>query len=89
MNKVLSLALGVIGTTAIAGAAYAVKKNGGVTASVDKLKKHPMVTAAVDKLDGLKQHPTVVEAIDALKQRFAANDAEFVGEHVEPVRAVA
>jgi peptidase E len=86
MKKII---MGMVVTGITAGIAYAVKQNGGVASSVDKLKKHPTVLAAVDMFAELKTNPTVTSAIDALKQGFVANDVEFTGGDAEQTQAAA
>lgn len=60
-NVLFSLGIGLVAVAATAGAAYAVKRNGGLKRTVDQLKDSPLFAGALDKIDNLKT-------------RFAAND---------------
>jgi hypothetical protein len=57
----LPLAVSLASSAVAAGVAYAIKKQGGIEPTIDKLKKTRVVSSALGK-------------IDDLKQRFAAND---------------
>lgn len=57
----LPLAVSLVSTAVVAGVTYAIKKQGGIEPTIDKLKQNRLVSGALGK-------------IDDLKQRFAAND---------------
>ncbi len=58
---ILPLAVSLVSTAVVAGATYAIKRQGGIEPTIDKLKQNRLVSSAIDKLGDLKQ-------------RFAAND---------------
>ncbi len=63
-NVLLSLGISLAAVAVTSGVTYAIKRNGGLKSTVDKIKLNPVIASAVSKIGELREQLVANDSTD-------------------------